>query len=124
MSGIERIAGDVAGSLSPRSIGDVMQDTDRLDRRQQAHQRGGCVEYLPVCPVDRITGGWRGGRAGYPAARPAMGKTTVALHFAQAAAGAVSRYVSFAGDARYAARRPQYGGGFGDATRRSGRVRR
>ena len=36
----------------------------------------------------RITGGWRGGQLVILAARPAMGKTAVALHFAQAAAGA------------------------------------
>ena len=78
MSGIERITGD------------VMQDTlTDLERRQQAHQRGECVGISTGLPcMDRITGGWRGGQLVILAARPAMGKTAVALHFAQAAAGA------------------------------------
>ena len=90
MSGIERIAGDVARIASARSIGDVMQDTlTALERRQQAHQRGECVGISTGLPcMDRITGGWRGGQLVILAARPAMGKTAVALHFAQAAAGA------------------------------------
>ena len=90
MSGIERIAGDVARIASARSIGDVMQDTlTDLERRQQAHQRGECVGISTGLPcMDRITGGWRGGQLVILAARPAMGKTAVALHFAQAAAGA------------------------------------
>lgn len=88
MSGIERIAGDVARIASARSIGDVMQDTlADLERRQQAHQRGECVGISTGLPcMDRITGGWRGGQLVILAARPAMGKTAVALHFAQAAA--------------------------------------
>jgi len=90
MSGIERIAGDVARIASARSIGDVMRDTlADLERRQQAHQRGECVGISTGLPcMDRITGGWRGGQLVILAARPAMGKTAVALHFAQAAAGA------------------------------------
>lgn len=90
MSGIERITGDVARIASARSIGDVMQDTlTDLERRQQAHQRGECVGISTGLPcMDRITGGWRGGQLVILAARPAMGKTAVALHFAQAAAGA------------------------------------
>ncbi len=88
MSGIERIAGDVARIASARSIGDVMRDTlADLERRQQAHQRGECVGISTGLPcMDRITGGWRGGQLVILAARPAMGKTAVALHFAQAAA--------------------------------------
>ena len=90
MSDIERITGDVARIASARSIGDVMQDTlTDLERRQQAHQRGECVGISTGLPcMDRITGGWRGGQLVILAARPAMGKTAVALHFAQAAAGA------------------------------------
>lgn len=90
MSGIERITGDVARIASARSIGDVMRDTlADLERRQQAHQRGECVGISTGLPcMDRITGGWRGGQLVILAARPAMGKTAVALHFAQAAAGA------------------------------------
>lgn len=90
MSGIERIAGDAARIASARSIGDVMRDTlADLERRQQAHQRGECVGISTGLPcMDRITGGWRGGQLVILAARPAMGKTAVALHFAQAAAGA------------------------------------
>ena len=38
-----------------------------------------------ISMLDRITGGWRGGQLVILAARPAMGKTAVALHFAQAA---------------------------------------
>lgn len=88
MSGIERIAGDVARIASARSIDDVMRDTlADLERRQQAHQRGECVGISTGLPcMDRITGGWRGGQLVILAARPAMGKTAVALHFAQAAA--------------------------------------
>lgn len=90
MSGLDRIAGDVARIASARSIGDVMRDTlADLERRQQAHQRGECVGISTGLPcMDRITGGWRGGQLVILAARPAMGKTAVALHFAQAAAGA------------------------------------
>ena len=67
-----------------------MRDTlADLERRQQAHQRGECVGISTGLPyMDRITGGWRGGQLVILAARPAMGKTAVALHFAQAAAGA------------------------------------
>lgn len=90
ISSLERITGDVARIASARSIGDVMQDTlTALERRQQAHQRGECVGISTGLPcMDRITGGWRGGQLVILAARPAMGKTAVALHFAQAAAGA------------------------------------
>lgn len=88
MSGIERIAGDVARIASARSIGDVMRDTlSALERRQQASRRGECVGISTgLSCMDRITGGWRGGQLVILAARPAMGKTAVALHFAQAAA--------------------------------------
>lgn len=88
MSGIERIAGDVARIASARSIGDVMRDTlSALERRQQAGRRGECVGISTgLSCMDRITGGWRGGQLVILAARPAMGKTAVALHFAQAAA--------------------------------------
>ena len=90
ISSLERITGDVARIASARSIGDVVQDTlTALERRQQAHQRGECVGISTGLPcMDRITGGWRGGQLVILAARPAMGKTAVALHFAQAAAGA------------------------------------
>lgn len=116
ISSLERITGDVARIASARSIGDVMQDTlTALERRQQAHQRGECVGISTGLPcMDRITGGWRGGQLVILAARPAMGKTAVALHFAQAAAGAgVPVCIFFAGDARDAARRPYAGWCFG-----------
>lgn len=90
ISSLDRITGDVARIASARSIGDVMRDTlADLERRQQAHQRGECVGISTGLPcMDRITGGWRGGQLVILAARPAMGKTAVALHFAQAAARA------------------------------------
>lgn len=71
-----------------RPIGDVLAETlQDLERRQQAHQRGECVGITTGLPhLDRITGGWRGGQLVILGARPAMGKTAMALHFARAAA--------------------------------------
>ncbi len=71
-----------------RPIGDVLAEALRnLEQRQQAYQRGECVGITTGLPyLDRLLGGWRGGQLVILAARPAMGKTAMSLHFARAAA--------------------------------------
>ncbi len=88
LSELDAITGKAVCVDAARHIGDVMQETlQDLERRQQAYQRGECVGIPTGLPfLDRITGGWRGGQLVVLAARPAMGKTAVSLHFARTAA--------------------------------------
>ncbi|WP_300904695.1 replicative DNA helicase [uncultured Alistipes sp.] len=85
---LDEITGAALYVDTARPIGEVLSETLRdLERRQQAHEQGACVGIPTGLPyLDRITGGWRGGQLIILAARPAMGKTALALHFAQAAA--------------------------------------
>lgn len=78
-----------------RPIGDVLAETlHDLERRQQARQQGECVGITTGLPhLDRVVGGWRGGQLVILAARPAMGKTALALHFARAAASTGSSVI-------------------------------
>ena len=88
LSELDAITGKAVCVDAVRHIGDVLQETlQDLERRQKAHQRGECVGIPTGLPfLDRITGGWRGGQLVVLAARPAMGKTAVSLHFARNAA--------------------------------------
>lgn len=88
LSELDAITGKAVCVDAARHIGDVVQETlQDLERRQQAYQRGECVGIPTGLPfLDRITGGWRGGQLVVLAARPAMGKTAVSLHFARTAA--------------------------------------
>lgn len=87
---LDEITGAALCVDTARPIGDVLAETlHDLERRQQAHQQGACVGIPTGLPyLDRLTGGWRGGQLVILAARPAMGKTAMALHFAWAAASA------------------------------------
>ena len=88
LSELDAITGKAVCVDAARHIGDVVRETMQdLERRQQAYQRGECVGIPTGLPyLDRITGGWRGGQLVVLAARPAMGKTAVSLHFARTAA--------------------------------------
>lgn len=88
LSELDAITGKAVCVDAARHIGDVLRETlQDLERRQKAHQRGECVGISTGLPfLDRITGGWRGGQLVVLAARPAMGKTAVSLHFARTAA--------------------------------------
>lgn len=85
---LDEITGAALSVDLARPIGDVLAETlQDLERRQQARQQGECVGIPTGLPhLDRVTGGWRGGQLIILAARPAMGKTAVSLHFARAAA--------------------------------------
>lgn len=85
---LDEITGAAFCVDTARPIGDVLAETlQALERRQQAHQRNECVGITTgLSHLDRVTGGWRGGQLVILAARPAMGKTALALHFARAAA--------------------------------------
>lgn len=85
---LDEISGATFCVDTARPIGDVLAETlQALEHRQQAHQRNECVGITTgLSHLDRVTGGWRGGQLVILAARPAMGKTALALHFARAAA--------------------------------------
>lgn len=85
---LDEITGAAFCVDTARPIGDVLAETlQALERRQQAHQRNECVGITTgLSHLDRVTGGWRGGQLVILAARPAMGKTALALHFARTAA--------------------------------------
>ena len=88
LSELDVIAGKAVCVDAARHIVDVLQETlQDLERRQKAHQQGECVG-IPtgLSYLDAVTGGWRGGQLVVLAARPAMGKTAVSLHFARSAA--------------------------------------
>ncbi len=88
LSELDAITGKAVCVDAARHIGDVVREAlQDLERRQKAHQRGECVGISTGLPfLDRITGGWRGGQLVVLAARPAMGKTAVSLHFGRSAA--------------------------------------
>lgn len=88
LSELDAITGKAVCVDAVRHIGDVLRETlQDLERRQKAHQRGECEGIPTGLPfLNRITGGWRGGQLVVLAARPAMGKTAVSLHFARTAA--------------------------------------
>lgn len=90
VSALDSITDAAASIDTMRPIGDVLGETlADLERRVQSYRRGECVGISTGLPfLDRITGGWRGGQLVVLAARPAMGKTAVSLHFARAAASA------------------------------------
>lgn len=94
---LDEITGAALCVDAARPIGDVLDETlENLERRQQARQRGECVGIPTGLPhLDRVTSGWRPGQLIILAARPAMGKTAMALHFARAAASAGTPAVVF-----------------------------
>lgn len=94
---LDEITGAALCVDTARPIGDVLAETlQDLERRQQARQQGACVGIPTGLPhLDRVTGGWRGGQLIILAARPAMGKTAMALHFARAAASTGTPVVVF-----------------------------
>lgn len=85
---LDEITGTALCVNAARPIGDVLAEAlQNLEQRQRAHQRGECVGITTGLPyLDRVIGGWRGGQLVILAARPAMGKTAMSLHFARAAA--------------------------------------
>lgn len=85
---LDEITGATLCVDTARPIGDVLIETlQDLERRQQVRQQGECVGITTgLSHLDRVTGGWRGGQLIILAARPAMGKTALALHLARAAA--------------------------------------
>lgn len=94
---LDEITGAALCVDTARPIGEVLSETLRdLERRQQAHEQGECVGITTGLPhLDRVTGGWRGGQLVILAARPAMGKSAMALHFARAAVSTDTPVVIF-----------------------------
>lgn len=87
---LDEITGTAAHVDTARPIGEILADTLRdLELRQKAYQGGQCVG-IPtgLSKLDSVLGGWRGGQLVILGARPAMGKTALALQFVRAAAGA------------------------------------
>ena len=60
----------------------------KLAEQRQAAYLGGSPTGIPtgISDLNRLTGGWRGSQLIILAARPAMGKTALMLHFAKSAA--------------------------------------
>lgn len=94
---LDEITGAALCVDTARPIGDVLAATlQDLERCQQARQQGECVGITTgLSHLDRVTGGWRGGQLVILAARPAMGKTALALHLARAAASTGTPVVIF-----------------------------
>lgn len=94
---LDEITGAALCVDTARPIGNVLAETlQDLERRQQARQQGECVGIPTGLPhLDRVVGGWRPSQLIVLAARPAMGKTAIALHFARAAAASGVPTVTF-----------------------------
>ena len=84
-------AGDAAvGGAPALPLSRILSDALAAAEKRQALQQSGKVTGIPtgLSDLDKITGGWQGSQLIILAARPAMGKTALALHFAKSAAQA------------------------------------
>lgn len=78
--------GSTHGAKDMRLLGEVMEST--LDQVEASSSRGAGMLGVPsgLTDLDRLTGGLREGQMVVVAARPAIGKSTLGLDFARAAA--------------------------------------
>lgn len=85
---IEQMQQDLIGQNEIQSSKDIARSVLKdIDRRMGLYASGKQTGITTgLCDLNRITSGWHGGELIVLAARPAMGKTAVSLHFAKAAA--------------------------------------
>lgn len=85
---IDKINALSCGSSAGQSLRDSLTDSLKLAEQRQAAYLGGLPTGIPtgISDLNRLTGGWRGSQLIILAARPAMGKTALMLHFAKSAA--------------------------------------
>ena len=85
---IDKINALSCGSSEGQSLRDSLTESLKLAEQRQAAYLGGLPTGIPtgISDLNRLTGGWRGSQLIILAARPAMGKTALMLHFAKSAA--------------------------------------
>ena len=85
---IDKINALSCGSSAGQSLRDSLTESLKLAEQRQAGYLGGLPTGIPtgISDLNRLTGGWRGSQLIILAARPAMGKTALMLHFAKSAA--------------------------------------
>lgn len=85
---IDKINALSCGSSEGQSLRDSLTESLKLAEQRQAAYLGGSPTGIPtgISDLNRLTGGWRGSQLIILAARPAMGKTALMLHFAKSAA--------------------------------------
>jgi len=85
---LERLQEDFIGGNGIRQFTEILQDTYKdIQRRVSLYAAGGQTGVTTgLADLNRITSGWQGSELIVIAARPAMGKTAMALHFAKSAA--------------------------------------
>ena len=85
---IDKINALSCGSSAGQSLRDSLTESLKLAEQRQAAYLGGLPTGIPtgISDLNRLTGGWRGAQLIILAARPAMGKTALMLHFAKSAA--------------------------------------
>lgn len=85
---IDKINALSCGSSAGQSLRDSLTESLKLAEQRQAAYLGGLPTGIPtgISELNRLTGGWRGSQLIILAARPAMGKTALMLHFAKSAA--------------------------------------
>lgn len=85
---IEQMQQDLIGKNEVQSSKDIAQSTIKDIERKMGLFASGKQTGINtgLCDLNRITSGWQGGELIVLAARPAMGKTAVSLHFAKSAA--------------------------------------
>ena len=95
--GIEKLQEDLVGCRDIKSFSDISQAAYQdIHRRMSLYATGmqtGITTGLE--DLNRITSGWQGSDLIIIAARPALGKTALALHFAKAAAQAGTQVALF-----------------------------
>ena len=85
---IDKINALSCGSSAGQSLRDSLTESLKLAEQRQAAYLGGSPTGIPtgISDLNQLTGGWRGSQLIILAARPAMGKTALMLHFAKSAA--------------------------------------
>lgn len=85
---IDKINALSCGSSAGQSLRDSLTESLKLAEQRQAAYLGGLPTGIPtgISDLNRLTGGRRGSQLIILAARPAMGKTALMLHFAKSAA--------------------------------------
>lgn len=95
-SRLERVGAIFTGGRAGFHIRDCVASALKDAEQRAARAREGRTPGITtgLTDLDRATGGWQGGQLIILAARPAMGKTALMLHFALSAARAGSLFVS------------------------------
>lgn len=77
-----------SGHRTARPVGDILSEALKAAEKRQVQASAGEVSGITtgISELDRMTGGWQSSQLIILAARPAMGKTALMLHFAKAAA--------------------------------------